>query len=130
MRETETRSQLLPTDEYSLELRKLRNDPGALSSQSTIDSQDIYGNASTWIVETYRDEEGRERVFVQLNNAQGGQRWVLPPEVTAALARHRDQLSAKGKRRQGHRLIALRKGRGDVLGNPEALKKARKGRRA
>lgn len=116
----------IPTDLFSRELRGLRDDPGALSSQSTIDTQDFYGNAATWVVETFRGEDGHERVFVQRNDAEGGQRWVLPPQVTAALARHREQLSARARRRQGHRLVALRKGRGDTLGNPEALRRARR----
>jgi hypothetical protein len=116
----------IPQDLFSRELRSLRDNPGAFSSQSTIDTQDFYGNAATWVLETFRDNDGTETVFVQRNDAEGGQRWVLPSKVVAALARHREQLSVRARRRQGHRLVALRKGRGDKLGNPEALKKARR----
>jgi hypothetical protein len=121
---------VIPTNPYSRELRQLRDNPGALSSQSTIQTQDFYGNAATWVLETYRDGDGREKVFVQKIDELGGARLVLPPEVTAALARHRDQLAARAKRRQGHRLVAQRKERGDVLGNPEALRRARGRRKA
>jgi hypothetical protein len=120
----------IPQDLFSRELRPLRDNPGAISSASTIDTQDFYGNAATWVVETFRTEDGTETVFVQRNDAAGGQRWVLPAKVAAALARHRDQLGARSRRRAGHRLVALRKERGDVLGNPEALRLARAKRKA
>jgi hypothetical protein len=120
----------IPQDLFSRELRSLRDNPGAISSSSTIDTQDFYGNAATWVLETFRTEDGTETVFVQRNDAQGGQRWVLPSKVAAALARHRDQLGARARRRAGHRLVALRKERGDKLGNPEALRLARGKRKA
>lgn len=122
---TEQPTAILPQDLFSRELRSLRDNPGAISSSSTIETQDFYGNAATWVVETFRTEDGTETVFVQRNDAQGGQRWVLPSKVAAALARHRDQLGARARRRQGHRLVAQRKERGDVLGNPQALARAR-----
>jgi len=118
-------SGVIPTDLFSRELRSLRDNPGAISSTSTIQTQDFYGNAATWVLETFRDGEGREQVFLQRVDQVGGQRIVLPAAVTAALARHRDQLATRAKRRQGHRLVAQRKERGDVLGNPEALRLAR-----
>lgn len=120
----------IPQDLFSRELRSLRDNPGAISSSSTIETADFYGNAATWVVETFRDDAGVETVFVQRNDAQGGQRWVLPSKVAAALARHRDQLGARARRRQGHRLVAQRKERGDKLGNPEALRLARGRRKA
>ncbi len=120
----------LPQDAFSLELRRLRDNPGAFSSKSTIDTQDFYGHAATWVIETFRGEDGTETVFLQLNDNAGGKRWVLPAAVVKALARHRDQLGSKARRRQGHRLVAQRKERGDTLGNPEALRLARGKRKA
>jgi hypothetical protein len=119
------RESIIPTDLFSRTQRQLRDNPGALSSASTINATDFYGNTETWVVETFRQEDGRELVFIQRNSSTGGERWVLPVEVTAALARHRDQLAARVRRRAGHRLVAQRKERGDVLGNPEALRLAR-----
>ena len=118
-------SEQLPTDLFSRELRALRDDPGAHSSTSTIQTQDFYGNAATWVLETFRNADGKETVFIQRVDATGGQQLVLPAAVAAALARHRDQLGARARRRQGHRLVAQRLERGDKLGNPEALKRAR-----
>jgi hypothetical protein len=125
----EQASSPIPNDTFSRELRALKDDPGAISSTSTIQAQDFYGNTATWVLETFRDADGNEKVFAQRIDWVGGQRLVLPPAVTAALARHREQLSARAKRRQGHRLVAQRKERGDTLGNPEALRLAR-GRQA
>jgi hypothetical protein len=127
---SDTPSPLIPRDAFSTELRRLRGNVAALSSSSTIHSQDVYGNAETWVLETFRDAEGAETIFLQRNDATGGARQVLPPQVTAAIARQRDHLSTRARRRQGHNLIALRRQRGDTLGNPDALRKARRARKA
>ena len=119
-------SELIPRDAFSKARRSHQSDPAALSATSTVDVQDDYGNIETWVVETWRDGHGADTVLLQHTHARGGNRAVLPPAVTSALARHREQIYARAKRRQGHRLIAQRKERGDRLGNPEALKKARR----
>ena len=120
-----TPSAILPTDEFSRELRSANDTPGVLTPHSTIDTIAWYGNAAPWVVVTARDESGDDLVFLQRVDAAGGQRLVLPRKVTEALSRHRDQLGARATRRQGHNLAALRKQRGDKLGNPEALRAAR-----
>lgn len=119
----------LPRDSFSLELRKLRDNPGAFAVGSRVETSDFYGNAQTWVLETFRVESA-EHVFLQRIDAAGGLRLELPPAVTRALANQRDRVASQAKRRQGHRLIAQRKERGDVLGNPDALRKARKDRKA
>lgn len=121
---------VIPADLFSRTLRRLLDNPGALSSSSTIRATDFYGNTETWVVDTFRDPDGSEVVFLQRNGAEGGSRFILQADVTKALSRHRDQLSARARRRQGHRLVAQRKERGDVLGNPEALRLARGRRKA
>ncbi len=115
----------IPTDQFSLRRRKLTDDPGALVSGSTIHTTDFYGNGETWNVETYRTEDRRYIGFLQRNSPEGGLRLVLPEQVMVALGRHLEQLQAQAKRRQGHNLVALRKQRGDKLGNPDALRAAR-----
>lgn len=122
-------SPLLPTDEFSVRLRRLRANQNTLGSSSTIHTADDYGNAATWVVETCREEGGDEWIFLQRNDAAGGTRHVLPPAVTVALARHRDALIVRARRRHGHNIMALRKERGDKLGNPEALRKARRAKK-
>lgn len=121
---------IIPTDLFSRALRGLRDNPGALESGSTITTQDFYGNAVTWVVTMFRDGDGREFLFLQWNDALGGNRLLLPPEVVFRLVGVRNNLVIRTKRRQGHRLVAQRKERGDKLGNPEALARARKSRKA
>ena len=118
----------IPTDLFSRSLRQANDNPGALKASSTIEAADFYGNTETWVVTTFRLEAGRELVFLQRSAAEGGLRLVLPAEVTAALAAQRDRVQAAAKRRTGHRLVAMRKQRGDKLGNPEALAAARRKR--
>ncbi len=115
----------IPTDLFSTALRKLRDNPGAFAVGSRIETADFYGNAQTWVVETFRVEGSEDTVFVQRIDAEGGFRLMLPPAVTKVLAGHRDRVSTQARRRQGHRLVAQRKERGDTLGNPEALRRAR-----
>jgi hypothetical protein len=123
-------SEILPTDLFSRRRRQLGDNPGALGAGSTVHTADFYGNAETWVVETFRVEDGSHIAFLQRSAAEGGLRLVLPEAVMAVLSRHRDQLSTRAKRQQGHRLIALRKQRGDKLGNPDVLKQARCRRKA
>lgn len=98
----------LPTDLFSRTLRSTKDNPGAFGSESTIHAQDFYGNTDTWVVQTFRLEDGKELVFLQRNGADGGQRHVLPAEVCAALSRHRDQLLARSRRRAARKGAATR----------------------
>jgi hypothetical protein len=125
----QTTTSPLPQDRFSLTLRSMRDNPGAFAVGGRIETADFYGNAQTWVVETFR-VDGAETVFVQRIDADGGLRLVLPPEITRAMVSQRDRCAAQSRRRQGHRLVAQRKERGDKLGNPEALQKARRRRQA
>lgn len=119
----------LPTDAFSRELRAMQDNPGAVCSESTIRTSDFYGNTETWVVTTYRVNDGREQVFLQRNGADGGTRFVLPLEVTAAMVRHRDHLSARMRRRGARQAVATKRLRGIAVGNPDALRRARNKRR-
>jgi hypothetical protein len=106
----------------------IHGNPGAIGSGSTIHLRDMLGQSVSWIVETYRIDGG-ELVFLQKNGAGGGERFVLPREITAALARQRDQVITKARKRAAKQAVETRRERGDRLGNPEALRKARKARK-
>jgi hypothetical protein len=118
----------IPQDAFSRERRRALDNPGACRASSTIDATDFYGNTETWIVETFR-VDGADLVFLQRSSAAEPIRLHLPADITRALARHRDVVAGQAQRAAGHRLIALRKQRGDRLGNPEALKKARRAKK-
>jgi hypothetical protein len=100
--------QTLPTDVYSSELRRLRDNPAKMEAKSTtIDLQTFLGAAETWTVRTV-NVDGRETVFLQCVNASGGARYVLPPEVSAAIARQRDVIVGISRRRGAAKAKATR----------------------
>ncbi len=118
----------LPADHFSTTRRRLVDNPGACRAASTVHTSDFYGNLESWMLETYR-VDGADIVLLQRSGADGSIRLVLPEQVTGAMARHRDAVALQSRRRQGHALIERRRQRGDTLGNPAALAKARKAKK-
>jgi len=110
----------LARDEFSEAWRKTGHHPAAVTKQSTIDVSDFYGNTVTWVVRTVR-VEGNDTVFLQRQDGAGGGRWVLPPQVTAVLARHRDGAATVNRKRAAQTNAANRKAQGI---KPAFLKKA------
>lgn len=95
---------------------------------------------STWIVQTFRQRDtaeigeraapAKDTIFVEFIGARGRSlRLVIPPPVAEAISRQRDQLSAINRRKGARQAVATRLERGHKLGNPEALRKARRQRR-
>lgn len=118
----------LPTDQFSTRRRELVDNPGAFHTTGAVTRGDIYGNVETWLLETFR-VDGLETVFIQINDAAGGRRFMVPPEVAALIYRQRDQLIAKARRRGARQAVETKRSKGKQVGNPEALAKARKARR-
>jgi hypothetical protein len=117
-------SDTLPTDQFSRRLRELTSNPGAVRASSTISTADFYGNAESWIVDTFR-VDGDDETLLQRINAAGAVRIVIPPAVMNAMIRGRERATKQIRRRAAHTAIETRRRRGDTLGNPEALAKAR-----
>src|SRR5574341_448454 len=116
----------LPRDEFTVRLRELTDNPGAVRSSSRIDIADFYGNAETWTVDTFRESTGVQTSFVQRMSMANPLRLMLPPAVMAALTRQQGALTTKRRRQGARQAVATRIARGDSLGNPEALRKARR----
>ena len=57
----------------------------------------ILGNAQTYVVQTYKTDEGMFG-FVQMVDAEGRARVVLPPKVMSAIYRQRDALVKMARR--------------------------------
>lgn len=122
-------NETLPTDAYSRELERLRNNPAAVETRrSSIEVKDLLGNTETWITLTIRTDKG-ETVFLQRIGAEGGSRFFLPPAVTATIAGQRDQLTARNRRRGARKAVETKREAGIQLGNVEALRKARRAKR-
>jgi len=101
----------LPRDEFSEAVRRFTRNPGAVRRESTIHLDDAYGNLATWVLTTFR-ENGRETVLVQRLGLAEPVRLVMPPEVTTALARHRDGAITANRRRVARTSAANRKAQG------------------
>lgn len=118
----------LPRDEFSIRLRELTDNPGAVKASSRVDIADFYGRSETWTVDTFR-HGGVETVFMQRMSAEQPLRLMIPPPVMAAVNRQHDANTGKVRRRGAQAAVATRIARGDTLGNPDALKRARGARK-
>jgi len=118
----------LARDEFTERRRELTNHPEAVAASSRIDETDYYGNVTTWVVDSYR--VGRDvTAFIQRGGIDGYIRLPLPPSVTSAINRQQSGLVTKARRKTSRRVVADKRARGERVGNPEALKKARKAKR-
>jgi hypothetical protein len=97
----------LPNDEFTATRRSLTNHPGAFAAGTTVHVSDDYGNLVTWVVETFR-VDGSDTILLQRNAADGGARYVLPPQVCTVLAGHRDRVVAQSRRRAARQGAATR----------------------
>jgi len=125
------RSKVLPTDPFDIALSNLTGHPnGAHTQPSVVQSQDHYGNVTSFMVQTVKWEDGIT-VFVTQVNAERSARFVLPPKVTAVIARQADAVSLMVRRRHGKRLAEERKASGIVPSfTPEMREKALASRKA
>ncbi len=81
------------------------------------------GGSRTFFIQTARQREVGDTIFIQTVGPDGGQRIVLGPEVAATIARQRDSLTTMVARKHGKRLAAERKAAGVVPGFLRGRKK-------
>lgn len=79
------------------------------------------GGTEVFVVQTYRQSERGDTLFLEVMGASGAVRLVLPPPVTAAIARQRDALTSKTRSRAAKATAADRSARGE---RPAFLKRA------
>jgi hypothetical protein len=79
-------------------------------------SSPLIGSAQTFIVQTYRqrqsDEKSGDIVFLEYVDQDETVRLVIPPTVTAVIARQRDALTARSRSKAAQAVAADRKARG------------------
>ena len=119
----------LARDTFTQRRRELMNHPEAVKQSGRLDEEDHYGNVTTWVVDVLRVGSA-VTAFFQVGATDGYVRQVVPPPVTAMLHRAHAGLITKARRKTAKRVVADKRARGDKMGNPEALKKARRARRA
>lgn len=101
-------SAVLPTDTFDKLFSRLVGHPnGAHTQPAVAQAVDFYGNTTSFMVQTVRNEDG-PFVFVTLVDADGSKRFVLPPLVVKLIDRQRDSITTTIRRRHGKRLAAER----------------------
>lgn len=94
------------------------------SKASTIRSlSPLIGAAQTFIVQTYRQREVGDTVFLECVSADGSFRLAIPPKVAEAIARQREALTGKVRSKVAKAAAADRMARGE---RPAFLKRRRK----
>lgn len=83
----------------------------------------LIGEGQTFIIQTFRQREVGDTIFLQYAAAEGLVRVAIPPAAAEAIARQRDALTVKVRKRIGRDSAAARKARGE---QPAFLKKPKK----
>jgi hypothetical protein len=76
----------------------------------------LVGNSQMYIVQTYRQIEKGDTVFLECVGKDGTVRLALPPQVADAISRQRDALGTKVRRKIGKASAQARKDRGELPG--------------
>lgn len=133
-------------DTFDVTLAELIDLPDGLKTKPTTIQvvTPIVGRAEAFIIQTIRHEIGKTKpkkageseepifgltTFVQHFAKGKTTRIVFPPQVGNAVAAQRESLAGRARKRGAQKAIQTRLDRGDTLGNPEALKRARKARK-
>ena len=74
----------------------------------------LLGLSQTFIVQTIRQRDVGDHVFLETVSRDGAIRIVLPPQVADTIARQRDALTAKSRSKAAKALAQGRKERGEL----------------
>lgn len=112
---SDERSDAMP-DPFDRLLGSLHGLPDVSSTKATTirTVTPLVGTSQAWIIQTYRQTESGDTVF--LETMQRGQvvRLAIPPAVADTIARQRDALTTKARRRAARAAAQTRKERGIV----------------
>jgi hypothetical protein len=81
------------------------------------------GGTQLYVVQTYRQREQGDTIFLEHVSEAGTVRLVIPAQVSAVIARQREQLTAKTRSKAAKAVAQDRKERGEI---PAFLKSKRK----
>ena len=81
------------------------------------------GGTQLYVVQTYRQRDQGDTIFLEHVSETGTVRLVIPPQVAAVIARQRDQLTGKTRSKAAKAVAQERKERGEI---PAFLKSKRK----
>jgi hypothetical protein len=91
---------------------EMRNDTTKTRVSTVRHVDPLVGNVSTYLIETVRAQDSGDFCFVEVATKDGNVRVVLPPKVTATIARQRDSLTTSVRRKMGREQAAERKAAG------------------
>lgn len=111
-----------PLDPYDIRLAGLDGLPDVLGTKPTTlrTITPLVGNSETYIVQTFRQRDEGDTIFLEVVSADRIVRIALPPKVADTIARQRDALTARGRSKAARAAAQDRKDRGVV---PFAKKK-------
>ncbi len=105
-------------DKFDRMIGQLANLPDVMSTKATTVTglTPLIGEVQTFIVQTFRQREQGDTIFIQYMDAGGMIRLAIPPGAADAIARQRDALTTKIRRKTGRDSAAARKARGELPG--------------
>src|SRR5262249_18887052 len=105
-------------DEFDKVLYRLLGLPGSVHTrESTLTIADREcATTETFIIQTYRQPEIGDMIFLQRVNREGTVRMVIPAKVADVISRQRDQLSKKIRSKVAKQTMQARKDRGEIVG--------------
>ena len=85
----------------------------------------LIGEAQTFVIQTFRQREIGDTIFLQYMDGEQHIRLAIPPAAADAIVRQRDALTTKVRRKIGKDSAAARKARGELPAfmQPKAKKK-------
>jgi len=94
----------------------------------------LIGIARSYIVQTYRQRDRGDTIFLETVGSEGSIRLAIPPQVAEAIARQRESLGSKSRSKAAKATMADRMARGEAphlhLLDPKVRKKAQAARAA
>ena len=105
------------SDTYDRMVGALEGLPDVLKSRpSTIRAlTPLIGDSQTFIVQTSRQREQGDFIFIEIVSKDGAIRVALPPKVSEAIARQRDGLTTRSRSQASKRVAQDRMERGEPL---------------
>jgi hypothetical protein len=105
-------------DLFDRQIGALHGIPDVLSTKPAVVQAvtPIVGDAQTFTVQTYRQPEIGDTIFIQCVSKTGTIRLTLPAPVANAIARQRDALTSKSRSRRAKAVAQARKDRGELPG--------------
>ena len=99
-------------------LGSLHGLPGVTATKpSTVQAiHPLLGCTQMFIIQTYRQKEEGDVIFIQAVSKEGTVRIALPPAAADALARQRESLTGKSRSRAARENMAARMARGEAPG--------------